>query len=178
MKSSCMHQITSTSSRVSFLLRHPTLLLVYVVATHNTNCLSGSLIQASNVNYVSLYTQPSTNWVANAEQQSTFLVITLSNAFLYSNLVFTSWFPTDFHGLYFQFYQPPDMSPPTPQGTLSHNFTPLPLLTLIPLTSLSTLIQPPHQTQHMDALSQLSVLISLSVACLVNLPLILLLPML
>ncbi len=50
------------------------------------------LIQASNVNYASLYIRHLTNRVAHAELQPTFLVITPSNAHVYAKLVFTIWF--------------------------------------------------------------------------------------
>jgi hypothetical protein len=91
-KSFCMHQNTSTSSPVLFLLRHPTLSLVYVAATHKTDCSTGNLMQASNINYASLYTRHSTNQVAHAELQSTFLVISSSNAHVYAKMAFTIWF--------------------------------------------------------------------------------------
>jgi hypothetical protein len=163
------------SSRVSFLLKHPTLSLVYVAPTHKTNCSTGNLIQATNVNYTSLYTPHSTNQVAHVELELMFLVITSSNTHLYAKLALKIWFVTDFAQALAPFLSTAGYVPPNSTVKSSHNFTSLLTLTLVPLTSLSTHIQPPHQTQHTDALSQLSVLISLSVAYLLSLPLILLL---
>ncbi len=110
-KSSPMLSTTSTSSQAYFLLRHPSLSSDYVAATHTTASSTGNLTQASNVNYVSLYTRPPTNQYVHVAPWLIFLVTTSSNAHASAKLEFTIQFVTALHKLLPQFSLPPDMSP-------------------------------------------------------------------
>jgi len=143
-KSSPMLSTTSTSSLVYFLLRRHTLSLNYAVATHTTASSTSNSTQASNVNYVSLYTKLPTNQFVHVAQWSIFLVITSSNVHASAKLEFTMQFGMVLHMLSPQFYPPPELSPWTLQWTQNPTFTSHLTLTLIPLTSPLTHIQHHH----------------------------------
>ncbi len=149
-KSSPMLPNTSTSSRAYFLLRHPTLSSDYVAATHTTASLTGNSTQASNVNYVSLYTQLPTNQFVHVAPWSIFLVTTSSNAHASAKLEFTIQFAMALQKLSPQFSLPLDMSPQTLQWTWNPSFTSHQTLTLVPLISPLTHIQPHHLSRLMD----------------------------
>jgi len=169
---------TSTSSLlVYFPLRHHTLSLDYVIATHTTTSSTGNSTQASNVNYVSLYTQLATNQFVHVAQWWIFLVITSSNAHACAKLEFIMQSAMVLHMLSLQFCPPPDLSPQFLQWTRNPTFTSPLTLTLIPLTSPLTHIQHHHLSHPTAAPSVLSVLISPSAPYLPSFPSILILLM-
>ncbi len=90
---------TSTFSQAYFLLRHPTLSSDYVAATHTTPSSTGNLTQASNVNYIFLYTRLPTNQLVHVAPWLIFLVATSSNVHASTKLEFTIQFTTALHKL-------------------------------------------------------------------------------
>jgi hypothetical protein len=135
---------TSTSSQAYFLLRNPTLSSDYVAATHTTASSTGNSTQASNINYVSLYTQLPTNHFVHVAPWLIFLVTISSNSHASEKFEFTIQFAMALYKLSPQFSLTPDMSPRTLQWTRNPSFTSHQTLNLVPSISPLTHIQPHH----------------------------------